>query len=66
MIDGPEIEWLMINASHVKLHPQETGTVGGNQDMGKAKGGLIPKYIWPWMRMVCRLESCYNRYHCSD
>jgi hypothetical protein len=46
----------MIDASHIKVHPHATGAVGGNQDMGLTKGGLIPKYIWPWMRMVCRSE----------
>ena len=25
--------------------------------MSRTKGGSIPKYIWPWMRMVCRLKS---------
>jgi len=46
----------MIDASHIKVHPHAAGAVGGNQDMGKTKGGLTPKYIWPWMRMVCRSE----------
>lgn len=51
-----DFEWLMIDASHCKVHPHATGAVGGNQDMGRTKGGSIPKYIWPWMRMVCRSE----------
>ena len=29
-----------INASHVKVHTYGTGAVGGNQEMGKEKGGL--------------------------
>ena len=56
MMDDPDFEWLMIDASHVKVHPHATGAVGGNQDMGVTKGGSIPRYIWPWMRMVCRSE----------
>ena len=52
----PDFEWLMIDASHIKVHPDGTGARGGNQDMGYTKGGLTPKYIWPWMRMVCRSE----------
>ena len=56
LIDEPDFEWLMIDASHVKVHPHGTGAVGGNQDMGKTKGGSTPRYIWPWMRMVCRSE----------
>jgi len=57
LIDDPDFEWLMIDASHVKVHSHGTGAVGGNQDMGKTKGGSTPRYIWPWMRMVCRSES---------
>jgi len=56
LIDEPDFEWLMIDASHVKVHPHGTGAVGGNQDMGKTKGGSTARYTWPWMRMVCRSE----------
>ena len=61
IIDEPDYEWLMIDASHVKVHPSATGAVGGNQDMGRTKGGSTPKYIWPWMRMVCRSEYLLQR-----
>jgi len=57
LIDKPDYEWLMIDASHCKVHPHAAGAKGGNQDMSRTKGGLTPRYIWPWMRMVCRLES---------
>ena len=57
LIDEPDYEWLMIDASHCKVHPHAAGAKGGNQDMSRTKGGLTPKYIWPWMRMVCRSES---------
>ncbi len=56
LIDEPDYEWLMIDASHSKVHPHASGAKGGNQDMSRTKGGSIPKYIWPWMRMVCRSE----------
>jgi len=56
LIDEPDFEWLMIDASHAKVHQHGTGAVGGNQDMGVTKGGLTPKYIWPWMRMVIQSE----------
>jgi transposase len=56
LIDEPDMEWLMIDASHVKVHPHGTGAVGGNQDMSHTKGGSTAKYIWPWMRLVCRSE----------
>lgn len=56
LIDEPDYEWLMIDASHIKVHPHAAGAVGGNQDMERTKGGSIPRYTWPWMRMVCRSE----------
>lgn len=54
--DEPDYEWLMIDASHVKVHAHAAGAEGGNQDMSRTKGGSIQRYIWPWMRMVCRSE----------
>lgn len=56
LVDEPNMEWLMIDASHVKVHHHGTGARGGNQDIGRTKGGSIQRCIWPWMRMVCRSE----------
>ena len=56
LIDNPNYEWLMIDASHIKVHPCAAGAKGGNQAMAKTKGGSIQRYIWPWMRMVCQSE----------
>ena len=56
LIDEPDFEWLMIDARHSKVHPHAAGAVGGNQAMSKTKGGLTRRYIWPWMRTVCRSE----------
>jgi transposase len=56
VIDKPDFEWLMIDATHVKVHPHAAGAVGGNQTMSRTKGGSTQKYIWPWMRMVCQSE----------
>lgn len=56
LIDDPDYEWLMIDASHIKVHPHACGAVGGNQDMGRTKGGSTARYILPWMRMVCRSD----------
>lgn len=57
IVKEPDFEWLMIDSSHVKVHPHAAGAVGGNQDMGRTKGGSTVRYIWPWMRMVCRSDS---------
>ena len=56
LIVDPDYEWLMMDASHVKIHPHAAGAKGGNQDIGLTKGGETAKYIWPWMRTVCRSE----------
>ena len=61
LVDAPDFEWLMIDASHIKVHPHAAGARGGNQDMARSKGGLTPSYTWPWMRLVCRSESLLRR-----
>lgn len=57
LVDDTDFEWLMIDTSHIKEHPDTTGARGGNQAMGRTKGGSTPRYIWPWMHMVCRCDS---------
>ena len=61
IIDEPDMEWLMIDASHCKVHPHAAGARGGNKEMGRTKGGSTPRYIWPWMRMVCQSESLLQK-----
>ena len=39
VIEEPDFEWLMIDASHSKVHPHAAGAIGGNQDMERTKGG---------------------------
>ena len=56
VIDCPDYEWLMIDATYCKVHPHAAGAIGGNQEMSRSKGGSTQKFIWPWMRMVCRSE----------
>jgi hypothetical protein len=54
LIDELDYEWLMIGASHCKVHPHAAGARGENQGMSRTKGGSTRSYIWPWMRLVCR------------
>jgi transposase len=61
LVNEPDYEWLMIDASHIKVHPHAAGAVGGNQEMDRTKGGLTRNYIWSWMRMVCRSEFLLHR-----
>jgi transposase len=56
LINDPDFEWLMIDATHIKVHPHAAGARGGNQDMACTKGGSTQRYIWPWMRMVIQSE----------
>lgn len=44
LINDPDYEWLMIDASHVKVHPHAAGARGGNQEIARAKGGSTPRY----------------------
>ena len=39
MVQQPDFEWLMIDATHCKVHPHAAGAVGGNQAMSRTKGG---------------------------
>ncbi len=39
VIDDPDFEWLMIDASYIKVHPHAAGAKGGNQEMARTKGG---------------------------
>ena len=39
VIDDPDFEWLMIDASYIKVHPHAAGARGGNQAMDRTKGG---------------------------
>ncbi|WP_446469439.1 IS5 family transposase [Xenorhabdus stockiae] len=43
LVNDPDFEWLLIDASHIKVHPDAAGAQGGNQDMGITKGGFNTK-----------------------
>lgn len=43
LIDNPDYEWLMINASHIKVYSHAVGAKGGNQDMSCTKEGRLNK-----------------------
>lgn len=53
LIDQPDYEWLMIDASDGKMPPDPEEAIGGNQRIGRTKGSSTQNCIWPWMRMVC-------------
>ena len=39
LANDPDLEWLMIDGGYVKAHQHGAGAVGGNQAIGRAKGG---------------------------
>ena len=45
LIDEPDFEWLMIDASHCKVHPHAAGAKGGNQALSRTKGGSTQNCI---------------------
>jgi len=57
VIDEPDFEWLMIDASHAKTHQHACGAVGGNDSIGRTKGGSTRRSTWPWMRLAFRSEQ---------
>ena len=61
LIDAPDMEWIMVDSTYVKVHQHATGAVGGSQASGRTKGGPIQKCIWPWMRMAIRSEFLLQR-----
>ena len=54
MIDDPDFEWLMIDASYIKTHPHSAGARGGNQAIARTKEGSTPSCTWRWMPTECR------------
>jgi transposase len=57
----PDLEWVMVDSTHIKVHQHGTGVRGGNQSMVRTKGGSTRSYIWPWIRLVIRSESLQLR-----
>jgi transposase len=47
LVTDVDYEWLMIDASHIKVHPHAAGARGGNQEMARTKGGSIASCTWP-------------------
>lgn len=38
LVREPDFEWLMIDATPIKVHVHAAGARGGNQDMGRTRG----------------------------
>ena len=64
MIEEPDFEWLMIDASHVKVHQHAADAIGGNEAMGRTKG-LNTKIHLAVDAWYASQSYCYRRYHCG-
>ena len=61
-MDEPDYEWLMIDTSHIKLHPHAAGAKGGNQDMSRTKGGLTQNTSGRGCAWYASQNPYYRRY----
>ena len=41
--DCPDFEWIMIDASHIRVHQHGMGAPGGTEDAGRTRGGINTK-----------------------
>ncbi len=53
----PELKWLMMDFSHMKVHPHGVGAKGGNWEMGRTMGAT-PNCIFSWVHLV---SQAYGR-----
>ena len=63
LIDEPDYEWLMIDASHCKVHPHAAGAKGGNQDMSRTKGAQHKAASCRGCAWYCGQGYYYTRYN---
>ena len=54
LVDDPDFEWLMIDASYIKVHQHGAGARGGNQAVGRTKGSWTRNCIRRWTPTGCR------------
>ena len=62
LIDEPDYEWLMIDASHCKVHPHAAGAKGGNRDMSRTKGGQHKMTSGRGCAWYAAQTDCYRGY----
>lgn len=56
LINDADYEWLLIDPRYVEAYRRAIGAVGDNRSMRISKARSNPRYVWPWMRMLCRSE----------
>ena len=63
LIDNPDFKWLMIDATHSKVHHHAAGAKGGNQDIGYTKGGKYQDTCGCGCDWYASQNYYYQRYH---
>lgn len=60
LVTEPDFEWLMLGSDscHADLNHRKAALI--ERQSGKKKQKTTQKYLWPWMRMVCR-SKCLSR-----
>ena len=54
LTNDPDLEWMVIGGSYVKVISTAQGQQGGQSGSGRAKGGRLPNSIRPWTPTECR------------
>ncbi len=57
LVDQPDYEWLIFNPSHFHLLAPAPQSKTRYAKPGRPKRGPSSRYLWPWMRMICRSET---------
>lgn len=59
LMEEPDFEWLMVEATPVRAQAQAVES--GEPDSETHGDTLPPRYIWPWMRLICQYDSLLQR-----
>ena len=63
LVDSPDFEWLLIDASHINVHPHAAGAKGGNQEMSRTKGAQYKVTFGRGCVWYAGQNYYYARYH---
>ena len=63
LIDDPDFEWLMIDASHCKVHPHAAGAKGATRAWAAQKGAQQQNTPCRGCAWYAGQSCCYSGYH---
>ena len=58
LVEDADMEWVMIDATIIRAHQHAAGAKKGSKTTHEdgLVAAFLPRYIWPWMPMVCQSE----------